>query len=293
MRFSFLAAVIVFSYVLTSECVAQQADLLPGSDYKSAVHFGENDATVRSRFGTHILISVNINGSPMELALDTGANYSLITSPTADALKLKRVKGNYVGCPIQEYRRVKIQIGKVIIENQRLCPNLLYDLNSEVAGKKVRTPGILGYDFLRNFVVDVDYVQRTVVLHNPQTFKYHAGQDHVGEVPFRLVTGMPHIDLAIIFGNESKRKIEALVDTGSLHSLMVTGPVFDELIRIRPFRWEFGNEWVLDIRGFQKYEPSNLAGPINFDAVIGNPALAQYRVIFDYAHNRLILRDPR
>jgi predicted aspartyl protease len=284
---------VILSCGLINQCVAQKANALPGSDYNSIVRFGESDATVPSRFGNHILISVSVNGSPMELALDTGSNYSLIAAPLAEKLELKRVKGNYVGCTLPEYARVEIKIGKIVIENQRLCPKLQYGVDSNVAESPVRVPGLLGYDFLRNFVVAVDYLHGVVVLHNPSTFKHRPDEGYVGEVPFRLVNGRPHIDLTIVFPDESKRTIDALLDTGSWLPLMLTDPILKVVNKRLPNHWEFGREWTLGRLRFQDYESnkSNLAWPIDFDAVLGNPALALYRIIFDYPHNRLMLSD--
>jgi predicted aspartyl protease len=292
-RILLMAIIAAVSFTPGSTCFAQEPTALPGSEYRSTVRFGENDVTVPSRFGTHILISVEINGSPMEVALDTGTNYSLIGSPTANKLRLKRVNGNYVGCPLPEYSQVKIKIGKIVIQNQRLCPRLQYGMEAKVNESPVIVPAILGYDFLRNFVVELDYVHSSVVLHNPATFKHRPDVGYVGEMPFRLVNGRPHIDLTVVFRDESRRKIDALLDTGSWLPVMLTGPTLRVVNERVINHWEFGREWTLGWLGLQDYESnkSNLAGPIDFEAILGNPALARYRMIFDYPHNRLILSD--
>ena len=249
---------------------------------------------VPSRFGTHILMTVNVNGSPTELVLDTGASFSPISVQATKELKLKRAKGVYIGCDsfIKEYVEAKFQFGKIVVENQRLCPVLERGVNSEVAGRGVAVPGLLGYDFLRNFVVEVDYARRLVVLHNPQTFEYHPDDGYVGEAPFRLVNGTPHLDVTTVFGDESRQQIDALVDTGSWKPVMVTDSVFATWAKKgTPYGWRFGRDWVLDIGSVTGYRPSNVAGPVNFDAVLGNPALARYKVIFDYPRGRIILSD--
>ena len=89
---------VTLSCGLINQCAAQSATQLPGSDYKSIIRFGESDATASSRFGSSIVVSVNVNGSVVELALDTGSNYSLIAAPRAEKLDLKRVTGNGL-CP--------------------------------------------------------------------------------------------------------------------------------------------------------------------------------------------------
>jgi predicted aspartyl protease len=167
-----LFSITVLSFGRASECKARNSNPLPGSDYKSAVRFGENNVTMTSRLGTHILVIANINDSPVEMALDTGASYSLISLPTAKELELKSKKGNYVGCRGNEYTEAKIQIGKIAVEKQRLFSILQYGIDARVADNQVKVPGILGYDFLRNFVVKVDYSRSVVRLHNPDAFKY-------------------------------------------------------------------------------------------------------------------------
>ena len=285
---------IVASCGLATECAAQGSTAPPGSEYRSTVRFGEDDVIVPSRFGKHVLVTVNVNGSPTELALDTGASFSPISVTAGKALKLKRTKGVYIGCDSfsKEYAEAKIQVGKVVVENQRLCPVLERGVDSGVGGQGVAVPGLLGYDFLRNFVVEVDYARGLVVLHNPQTFEHRPDDSHVGEVPFRLVNGTPHVDVTMVFGDESRQKIDALVDTGSWQPVMLTDPVFETLARKGlPYSWRFGRDWVLGIRGATSLRQSKEAGPINFDAVLGNPALARYKVIFDYPRGRLLLSD--
>lgn len=264
---------------------------LPGSDYKSVIRFVENDVTVPSRFGTHILVTVNINGAPVELVLDTGASYSLVTSKLAKELKLKVVRGLYVGCNSfsHDFVESNIRIGKIVVRNQRLCPILYDGLDAEVAGRKLKVSGLLGYDFLRNFVVEVNYARGILRLHNPKSYRYPPDKNYVGEVPFRLVNGTPHIDVTAVFTNKSRRKVDALLDTGSWIPLLVKESLYDE---VRPARsWEFGHGWILDIQEFFSYEPNNLAGPINYDVIIGNSALTRYALIFDYLHNQLIVSD--
>ena len=258
-------------FIAGSTCFAQDdPTTLPGSDYRSTVRFGENDVTVPSRFGTHVLISVDVNGSPRELALDTGASYSPMAAPIAEQWGLKRVRGIYVGCRVREYVQVNIKVGKIIIENQRFCASRPRGWDAKVEGSTYNVPALLGYDFLRNFVVEVDYVHRVVVLHNPETFKFHPDETYVGEMPFRLVKGTPHIDVAGVFGNESRRQIDALVDTGSWRALEPTHSTFAIINKLVPYRWEFGQEWILNIPGYTEFEPSDLSGPVNFEAVLGN-----------------------
>ena len=98
-----------------SECKAQNLNSSPGSDYKSAVRFGEDSVTMTSRIGTHILVTIDMNDSPIEMALDTGASYSLIALPTAKKLRLKSKKGGYVGCQSNEYTEAKIRFGNTFI----------------------------------------------------------------------------------------------------------------------------------------------------------------------------------
>jgi predicted aspartyl protease len=290
-KFLLLLSIIALSFWRAGECEAQNSNPLPGSDYKSAVRFGEDSVTMQSRLGTHILVIVSINDSPVEMALDTGASYSLISLPAAKELKLKSKKGNYVGCRSNEYTEAKIQIGKIAVENQRLCSILQYGTDARIAGNQVKVPGIFGYDFLRNFVVEVDYSQNVVRLHKPDAFKYIPDKSYVGEVPFRLVNGTPHIDVTLVFRDESRQKIDALVDTGSWLPVMVTDSLFEAVTRKNPYSWEFGRGWILNVPSVNEYQPSNLAGPTNFDAVLGNPALARYKLYFDYPRGRIILSD--
>lgn len=72
---------------------------------------------------------------------------------------------------------------------------------------------------------------------------------------------------------------------------MVAGSLFEIMSKKLPYSWEFGREWVLSVSNVNLYQPSSLPGPTNFDAVLGNPALAKNPVFFDHPRGRMILSD--
>jgi predicted aspartyl protease len=222
----------------SSPVISQKAPLLPGSEYDSVVRFpveARGGQTLASRFGTHIIVQVSLNGSaPIELALDTGANYSTLNEDLAKKLKLKIRRGTYIGCPVTEYREARLSIGGIDVDNQRFCAILAKGVTTQTDGVKTKVPGILGYDFLRDFVVEIDYPKRIVKLYDPKSYKFVRGTDFAGEIPLHMKNGKPHVDVQILpRSDQPPIVIDALIDTGSGNNLLLlTSDVIPQIDRL-------------------------------------------------------------
>lgn len=259
-----------------------------------------------------ILLRARVNNSrPLWFLLDTGANGSLVDSRLARALGLKRlgtvnvggmggsVEGSYFG-------GATLGLPGVRVFDRRLYGMPLAPLFARF-GRRV--DGILGYDFLKLFVVEVDYYAKTISLHEPRSYEY-AGAG--GVVPFTLRDGHPHARVRLGFdGREVEGDFE--IDTGADGSLSVNRPFAEKhgLLGLLhgasaartgagaggETSYMEGRAKDLRLGGFTFERPvvtfsldSDGAGAsAESDGQLGGEVFRRFKVIFDYSRGRMIL----
>ncbi|MGA9997666.1 MAG: retropepsin-like aspartic protease [Pyrinomonadaceae bacterium] len=144
--------------------------------------------------GGHIFLSVRVNGSePVWFGLDSGAEQTMIGQSAAAALRLK-VRGGMqaagggeelvdfgiarnVSFGLQDFKFVLSEVGVLPLE-----------FSSSIPGQKIA--GLLGYDFISRFVVEIDYASHVINLHSPRGYIYRGRGD---SVPVKMIDGNPHI----------------------------------------------------------------------------------------------------
>jgi predicted aspartyl protease len=108
-----------------------------------------------------LLVEVEVNGlGPFKFILDTGASSSVITPDTAKAAGVQPTGKS----PIAVGAGGRVKAGLAKLKTLRLAPHTvrnlevaLMDLDGVEKRLGVRIAGIIGYNFLRNYVVTIDY----------------------------------------------------------------------------------------------------------------------------------------
>ncbi len=124
------------------------------------------------RVGNFVYLRARVNDSePLWFLLDTGATASYFDVERAKALGLGQ--DNFI-------KGVSLNFPGVKLLNQKFSPQRLgfWIYNGHAAD------GLLGYDFISRFVVEIDYVNNTISLHEPNSYKY-SGSGEV--VPLALL----------------------------------------------------------------------------------------------------------
>jgi len=140
----------------TTEGGRFQVENFPGESSSDCVQF-------RSVGGSNflILVPVYINGTgPHAFILDSGATHSMISSALAEGLGLdpdSSGQGFGAGGVVQtqSVRVHSIQVGSACQEDS--CAYVLSDLEQIGVAAKSNISGLIGYDFLRDFRVTIDY----------------------------------------------------------------------------------------------------------------------------------------
>jgi Phage integrase family len=161
--------------------------------------------------------------------------------------------------------------------------------------------GFLGYDFLRRYVVVLDYAAEKMTVYDPSNFKY-TGSGAVFPVHFRH--RWPYITGTIKVKGLDAQSGEFLVDSGSGDAvdhpaiLKSTGP----LRRIQtgvglgtPGQGALGRAEYLELGRYRLQGPITSCCSTDPDdqTKIGGEVLRRFTVIFDYPNERIILEPNR
>jgi hypothetical protein len=179
----------------------------------------------------------------------------------------------------------------------------------------VRIHGILGYEIFSRFVVEVDYINQKLILHRPEHFKPRRSYR---EIPMTIEDTKPYITHVKLKVNDSTYvPIKLMVDTGASHSLLLdtgsheqiqlpektlpgylgrglSGEIYGHLGRIKALKLD-----KYELEGIITSFPEDSSLMLHAQAQtmhhgnIGGSVLKRFRVIFDYANQKMYLKKNR
>ncbi|MBU1565963.1 MAG: aspartyl protease family protein [Proteobacteria bacterium] len=178
-------------------------------------HFrdGDTSATIPFEFIENLIyLPVTIGGDTQYWVLDSGASMSVIDQEYAEKHGLD-VQGSIRGYGFGELfdlsfvKLPEYRVGSIQFASQKLF------VSKGLAAKSYEpvTVGILGYDFLSRFVVEIDYDLRQVTFHDPESFVYK-GSGVTVDAPLKYRT------FALPVTVDGKFKSLWSFDLGSYHS---------------------------------------------------------------------------
>jgi hypothetical protein len=264
--------------------------------------------------GDLIVVTVDVNGHPASLILDTGTGIGLaldsaFTQQARVELSWHSAQVNGRAAPLGTARSVHVgsaaltDVGVVVVD--------IGTLQSRV-GHDVR--GTIGYDLFDRYVVTIDYDAHTITLDEPAAFTY-AGSGTVvpidlehhlpvvaasivtrtrGVVPVRLHLDLGSATYAVRLSQRTVAAHDLARDTVTVHGLFgvgVGGASEGEMLRMP----------ALEIGALTISRPSTALsheteGPFGAtagtDGTIGEPILRRTHLIVDYSRSRVIL-EPR
>ena len=173
-----------------------------------------------------ILIPVTINRFlTLKFILDTGVENAILTEKLyGDILDLNYVREISINGPgiidsVEAYIANEVTFGLpggVIGRNMNmLVLKEDYLELSENIGEDVC--GIIGYDIFSRFVVEVNYDNNTLTLHDPK--RYKKGKREVG-IPLDIRGSKPFMRATITQGKE-EASLDVMVDTGASHAALI------------------------------------------------------------------------
>jgi hypothetical protein len=169
-----------------------------------------------------IRMQVRVNNSkPLKFIFDTGASFSAISSPRAAELGLKTKGQAHVtatGGTLQGSftEGVSLSVQGAEVSNQLIAS---FPFNTPPG---FEFDGIIGCEFISQFVVEIDYENKIMNLYNPQTYIY-SGKGEV--IPLLLAAGRtPLVSTKIILEGRAPVEARLEVDTGSDGTFVINSP---------------------------------------------------------------------
>ena len=278
---------------------------------------GQPAETVPFNFdNNHIMIAATLNGAgPIWFLVDTGADVNYINQSRLSEFKLepygklKTIGGGETATTGAFVEHVTLRIGDVELRNQHASVLELKGLE-KLYGMPLG--GLLGFDFLSRFIVDIDYVQQTLTLY-PRA-QLTPGGVHV---PLVMQGSQPYLGGTIRVGNEIIPSW-FILDVGAADTMTFTTPFIAKnhlLERVGDKERTVHRVAAPDV---EAYAPTNVRGmvdsitlgtvtiphvPVNlsvakngaytspaFDGNVGETLLARFpHVILDYGRSEMVL----
>jgi hypothetical protein len=245
------------------------------------------------------LVQVRINGSqPLWFILDTGASACVVDQGLAKQLNLRmegqgKVAG--VGAGTQNITFAKNVVYGVDNIRLQVPDSYVIDLSGVVLPGGRKLDGLLGYDFIQQYVVVLDYEQGRMHLYEQKTFAY-SGQGQ--KLLLELRNRVPYVKAKLHVAGQPSVERSWLVDTGAADTFddellaQTTSPKREALggiglgepkkiILARAERIELGRFTLRDVPG------------VTGGMKIGSGLLRRFTVIIDYHRLSMILEPNR
>lgn len=255
-----------------------------------------------------LYLPARVNGTQdLSFLLDTGFEMTMLHPKHIEAWALTPSgRVTIVGIAGRErastYRGVKFQFGEMTFS-----PREVAGLASD---SRLRRDGVLGSEFFRRFVVEIDLADRKVTLHQPNGYSY-SGKGEI--IPLRFIKATPIVHA--VFASKGHEPVAARleIDTGCDGALCLGNDFIEAHSWLRKgdsaatgARQGVGGGAAIALGTVPSLQLGNITiekPKANF-FVDGSPTaegraghlgmeiLKKFRMIFDYRHNRLIL-EPR
>lgn len=266
----------------------------------------------------HIFVRVKINNfpAPYWFIFDTGAAASLIDLELAKSLGLTLQgqvqaggagENSPVGALIKD---TYFSISGLKDFSQPLQVAMPLSSLSSYEGRPV--VGVLGYEFISQYVIEIDYAAYKLRLYDKEKFEY-AGAGEI--IPLTFKFNHPHIRARVEqSGRTDSIEGDFVIDTGSRLPIMLTKPFVEkyQFLQFAPRtiqavigvgvggesralvgrvkNLKLGKLMVENpLVNFSQDEKGVLATSQFFEGNIGSEILRRFKVIFDYPRNRMIL----
>lgn len=273
-----------------------------------------------------VVFPLFINGSDtLNFVLDTGVGATLITelseenSVSLQYLRTINISGLGEGESVEVFYSTgnTIQVGKAIGVNQEVLvmKEDVFHLSGLLG---VNVNGLIGYSLFKDFIVEIDYRLKNIVLHDYDRYSKKYEEKKRSErwttLPITLFRQKPYINVEITQHNDRTKNVKLLLDSGASHGMALYHTASDEIIlppkTIRSF---LGSGISGEIHGylgrisslnFDKYELKNIVAAypdeegikralINSerDGSIGAEVLRRFKIFINYRDESMVLRS--
>jgi hypothetical protein len=213
-------------------CLSALADdtkKLPDKD-RFGFHITQNRKWTRIPFELHsnlIIVSVQVNESDtLRFILDTGVSNTIITNPNAFKHRLPTLarKVNITGAGEGGHITASVAINnRMKLGGMQTAHHSLLVLDEDVLklSEYVGTPidGIFGYELFANFVVNIDFQRRELLVMNPKNYRYNKRKGD--QYQLTIQDTKAYTDVMAVFEDNKVTPLRVVLDTGAGHALLL------------------------------------------------------------------------
>jgi hypothetical protein len=265
--------------------------------------------------GRHIILKGKVNGQPLTFVLDTGDQYAILDLDLAKRMNLNlngEVRVGGAGAAVSTGAFVKDASFTLDgLEGFSQPVKMALPLGRFLSTRAGRAfEGIIGEEFIKEFVVEVDYEAKLLKLHDKQKFAYSGAGE---SIPIKLVDGHPIVEAAVTpVGATAPLKGKFVLDLGAGLALALYSPFVAENNLLGPdvktiralggagaggeTTGQIGRIAELKLGSFTIKSPITLfsedkAGAFATSSLAGNIGARvanKFRLFLDYGRNRII-----
>jgi hypothetical protein len=248
-----------------------------------------------------VTVPVRLGARDYRLLLDTGSSEALVDSllrlylgPSAGTERAPTPSGGV--CEITQYSLPDAHVGSLPLTGERCgC----YDFTATREASGCSFDGLLGMDFLRNWIITIDFDEGRVDFLGPETTSV-PGWGECIPVAFDS-----HGIMCVLATVGKDIQIPFRVDTGMNSSGLLDSALFSRLVRCHELR-ATGDRKFLELSGIGSeqfgtishfslgsFRHQNLRMGSSSQNVIGLGYLSRFRVTIDFPHGQLYLAKGR
>lgn len=267
-----------------------------------------------------IVIPLEINGNQLNFIFDTGVNKTIVFNANKTdtvffrSKKLYRLRGLGSGQSVNAIisNNNRFRINNLIAHNQSVY--IMMDDKFDLSAKMGKTiHGVIGYDILKNLIVEIDYRKKKIRFHDSNQYNWKKCKK-CEEFPLTIYRNKPYIDASVIVNeNEPVIPVKMLIDSGgsdalwifeySKEYLVTPEKYFEDFLGVGLSGTIYGNRSRISELQIGSYR---FEGPtVSFlDSVstehartykarngsIGSNILKRFKVWFDYSNQRVMLK---
>jgi predicted aspartyl protease len=254
------------------------------------------------------LLKVRVNNSPpLNFTIDTGSNvFAILTNRQAKSLGFTPHNDYKVGIAgnVGEIKAATIPAANLTLPGvEALNQPIEVIVSEESVDNESQIDGVLGLEFLKKFIVEIDYEAQTISLFAPEKYQYKG----TGEaIPIKIKDGSPMVRLKMTTTRGKRIEDNFEVDNGMGATLVFKTPavkkygLLAEMQTIQApidieaggeYRRRFGRLKSLQLGRFVIENPTvSLSENVEGEGgTLGEEILRRFKVIFDFSHQRMIL----
>jgi hypothetical protein len=262
----------------------------------------------------HLIIPVSVKGSRFEVILDTGMPISsLLLYGTEDVERLDL-----------SYGPMRVRVGGAGGDGEPLEASLAHGAAVDIGKARMKNAtvlvlppiqrlmsyhdGVIGAAIFDSFVVQIDYDEQRIHLHDPETY---SPPDDVAVLPVTFRHRIPFAKVRVTTGEGREIPLEVAVDLGASHAISLNIDTDERLaVPDKALRTVVGRGVGGEIRGqvgrvgslafagftfvdvvatFPDAEHQHPGGMDSKNGNLGSGMLKRFNVTFDYPNERMLL----